>query len=249
MNDFERRRKEKAKLDYEALMKFYPFELEDLPDELWKAVPNWQGYQVSNFGRVKSFRNDKPQILKPKVSLDYLQVELFKDGKGKKFQVHRLVAQAFIPNPLNKPQVNHLDGVKFNNHVSNLDWTTAKENTRHAVDTGLVKQGEDRHDTKLTNQQVQYIRDNPLGLNTYELADLFGVNRRTISDIQRGYKYKTVGGVIREKLKGGLPRVPDNIRNQIRAEYVYGSHEFGSRALARKYGISQTTVLEIVRQT
>lgn len=64
-------------------------------------------------------------------------VTIYIDKKGKRVKIHRLVANAFIPNPDNKPYVNHIDGIRSNNRVENLEWVTASENTRHAVDTGL----------------------------------------------------------------------------------------------------------------
>jgi hypothetical protein len=107
--------------------------------EQWKAVAECNGeYQVSNLGRVKSLKHGKERILKPRrTSTGYLQTELFIKGNRKIWALHRLVALAFIDNPENKPQVNHIDGNKLNNHIDNLEWATAKENMQHAWDTGL----------------------------------------------------------------------------------------------------------------
>ncbi len=69
----------------------------------------------------------------------YLLVKLYKDGKGKKFKIHRLVSEMYIPNVKNLPQVNHIDGNKTNNHVSNLEWCTPSQNIKHAYNTGLKK--------------------------------------------------------------------------------------------------------------
>ena len=235
---------EVAKHAYKALMKFYPLTLDDLPGEEWKPIPDYEDYHVSNFGRVKSFKT-KPRIMKPAFDKGgYLQAVLSEDDKAKFFRVNRLVALCFIPNPENKPHVNHIDGNKFNNHVSNLEWATPKENQRHAAKLGLIKSGADNYQAAFTNEQVLYVRTNPLGLNTYQLAKMFGVSVSVICAIQRGKTYKAAGGPIRQvKPK---PRVPDNIRAQIRAEYVYGSKEFGSTALAKKYGVGMTTVRRIV---
>ena len=247
ITEAQRRHHELAKPAYAALMKFYPLTLDDLDGEIWRPIAGYENYQVSNYGRVKSFYNGKVKILKPAIKHVYLQVTLCKDCMHKLFSVHRLVALAFIPNPEGKPQINHRDGRKLNNYVENLEWVTGAENSQHAFATGLRAQGEESARAKFTNEQVKYIRQNPDKLTTTKLAEKFGVCRRTISDIQRGKKYKTVGGSIREKQKGGLPRVPDNLRNQIRAEYKKGSSEYGSYALAKKYGVSSTTILQIVK--
>ncbi|WPH68848.1 HNH endonuclease [Enterococcus phage EF-M80] len=106
--------------------------------EEWKDIEGYEGlYQVSNLGRVK---RSKGKYMKSERILmlfintpGYLQVMLCKNNKCKKFTVHRLVANAFIPNPENKPQVNHIDEDKTNNMVSNLEWVTAKENVNHGT--------------------------------------------------------------------------------------------------------------------
>lgn len=101
--------------------------------EIWREVEGYEGYQVSNFGRVKSLnyqRTNQERVLRPlKISSGYLQVVLWKDRKAKRLLVHRLVAQAYIPNPNNYPQVNHKDEDKTNNCVENLEWVTASYNT------------------------------------------------------------------------------------------------------------------------
>jgi hypothetical protein len=106
------------------------------------------------------------------------------NGVLKKIKVHRLVAFAFIPNPENKPQVNHIDGHKKNNHVSNLEWCTDRENKIHGHQTGLykTKRGEDNHRAKLSNKQVLEIKAMLLlGRRQKEIASIFGVAANTIS--------------------------------------------------------------------
>lgn len=122
--------------------------------ELWKDIKGYEGfYQVSNLGQVRSLcryvncgiKNNKKVVRKSKILKgkpnwnNYVQVHLSKYGKSKMLVVHRLVAQAFIPNPLNLPQVNHIDGNKFNNSVENLEWCTAKENINYSWKLGLSK--------------------------------------------------------------------------------------------------------------
>ena len=103
-------------------------------EEIWKDIEGYAGYQVSNLGNVK---NCQTNILKKQFSdtYGYLVVNLPK----KQFKVHRLVAQAFVFNPENKPQVNHIDGNKKNNHANNLEWVTNLENHHHARKIGLIQ--------------------------------------------------------------------------------------------------------------
>lgn len=101
--------------------------------EIWKDIKDFEGlYQVSSCGRVKSLRDNKgnyrEKLLKLILCKGYLYVNLLKDGKQKSYKVHRLVAEAFIPNTLNKPTVNHKDEIKTNNCVENLEWMTIREN-------------------------------------------------------------------------------------------------------------------------
>ena len=220
--------------------------------EQWRDIDGYDElYQVSSLGRVKSLKFGKIRSLKFGFSGNgYLRVCLWEDNKGKIFSVHRLVAQAFIPNPELKREVNHINGIKTDNRVENLEWCTRSENARHAFDIGLqvARQGEERHNAKLSNEKVFYIRDNPDGLNTYELTKKFNVCEATINDIQRGKIWKSIGGKIRGKLQEKKPRVPDIVREQIRAEYVRGSKVFGSTALAKKFGVAATTVRKIVNE-
>lgn len=118
----------------------------------------------------------------------YLTVMLYKDGKGKSYQVHVLVAEHFIPNPDNLPVVNHMDGNKQNPDVSNLEWCTFSENTLHAHRTGLIK--------KTSNKQV--IRISPSGkveifATLTEAAEKSGTTKCNISACCKG-KRKSAGG-------------------------------------------------------
>lgn len=109
--------------------------------EIWKNVtisPYSDYYMVSNLGNVKNISSNR--ILKQSKTKDgYLMVVMCVNGKTKTLTVHRLVAMSFIENPNNLPQVNHIDGNKKNNNVSNIEWCTAKQNMHHAVKSGLFE--------------------------------------------------------------------------------------------------------------
>lgn len=108
--------------------------------EIWKDIDGYKGiYQVNSIGVVKRIkaprggRSRVGKILKPSIVEGYYMIHLCADNKHKQINVHRLVAQSFIPNPNNKPQVNHKDCNKLNNSIDNLEWVTYKENSHHAI--------------------------------------------------------------------------------------------------------------------
>ena len=182
--------------------------------ETWKPVAGYEGlYEVSDLGRVRSldmfqFRSNgwvectfrvKGRVLKPYRTgkgEGYQTVELHKNGKGTNKKVHRLVAEAFIPNPEFLPEVNHIDGDKNNNVVSNLEWASGKDNMRHAYNTGLHPSGERVRNAKLTCEQVKSIRQeyrpNTRGLGVKSLAKKYGVGSSTIRNILLGRKWARV---------------------------------------------------------
>ena len=113
-------------------------------NEEWRDIQGFEGlYQISNHGRVKSMSNRSnhkdEMIMKQSMVQGYCQITLTKDGIQKAFKVHRLVANAFLNNPLNLPEVNHINGIKTDNKVCNLEWITALGNARHAHATGLAR--------------------------------------------------------------------------------------------------------------
>ena len=196
MTEKEKIRYEHLKSIYRDFLKFYPIELLDLEGEIWRDIAGYEGhYQISNFGRVKSFKNGKVKVRKPYIDKDgYLQIVLSKNGINKWSKIHRLVAEAFIPNLEQKPDIDHIFNNKLDNFVENLRWVTKSENNRYAYETGRVKTGEDNYRAKLTNEQafwcrkVYIPRDREFGAAA--LSRKFGINSRTMCGIVRNETYK-----------------------------------------------------------
>lgn len=176
--------------------------------EIWKDIPEYEGiYQVSNLGRVKSlsrnrknwvskFSTLKERILKQQILNGYYHVRLCIDKQYKTCLVHRLVATAFLENIENKPQVNHKNGVKTDNKVSNLEWVTKSENQNHAYATGLQSYfgGENRWNSKMTDEKVLEIRQKYATNNyTYkQLADEYNVKTVCIFKIVKRKTWKHI---------------------------------------------------------
>lgn len=165
---------------------------------MWKDVKGYEDYfMISSDGRLFSKRTNKE--LKRHIHKNgYVHVATKIGGRSGKticFKLHRLVAEMFIPNPNNLPFVNHKDGVKHNNNVSNLEWVNASINTKHAYDLGLIKpiKGFDNSQSKLTKENIEYIKFNYMPycrLNgARALSRKFNVSKTTILDIINGKRY------------------------------------------------------------
>jgi hypothetical protein len=162
--------------------------------EEWRSIKGYEGwYSVSNHGRVRRDRSAKNtyagRILKPSAeSCGYLQAHLCRGGVKRKMLLHLIVAAAFIGPCQEGKQVNHIDGVKLNNDVHNLEYVTASENMLHSFRLGLQKpvRGEKHGNSKLTENDVHTIRKMSSYKTQTEIADIFGIDHATISDIARG---------------------------------------------------------------
>ena len=175
-----------------------------MEQEIWKSVLGYEGfYEISNLGRVKSLdrqskknnRVYKGRVLNCTVRHGYREAGLRgSDGCQKHLSVHRLVAIAFIPNIENKPQVNHINGIKTDNRVENLEWCTSKENVIHAVNNRLrvAANGESHYNCKITDNDVREIRN--LYVNSKEtyatLSKKYNTTPSTIGKIIRREKRK-----------------------------------------------------------
>lgn len=184
-------------------------------NEVWKDIEGYEGlYQVSNLGCVKSLtrkvrcKNNKFRIIIGKILIPiqtkngYLFVNLWKNNKIKRVLVHRLVAETFIPNPENKPEVNHINGNKLNNYVDNLEWNTRSENTIHSYKIKLrenQKKSISQNNKKMKSKIVyQYdLNGNLIKIfpSASEAARHYGYNQSAISECCRGLRKRIYGSI------------------------------------------------------
>lgn len=176
--------------------------------EIWKSVVGYEGvYSVSNYGRLRrdnpSKRNEaKGGILENKSTRNrYHMVRLFNSPYGmkippKEIAVHSLITRAFLGERIKGYQVNHKDGNKKNNVLSNLEYVTRSDNFIHALEMGLMIPicGENHHKSKLSNKKVKYIRKQALNRNmsAVELANKFGVHKATIHRVIKKSFWKSI---------------------------------------------------------
>jgi hypothetical protein len=168
--------------------------------EVWKKIEGFENYEISTFGNVRGL----PIITKFGIATKkyplrfikkwndkkgYLYVTLINNGKKKNLLIHRLVCSAFLENKHCKAQVNHKNGIKSDNNIENLEWCTAKENLKHAVDTGLnINYGIYNYQSKLNLQDIDFIRNSDL--KQRELSLKYNISQTTISKIILRKTYK-----------------------------------------------------------
>lgn len=180
--------------------------------EIWKDIPNYEGYyQASNLGNIRSLDRwidnpnkkaktngyiKKKMILKQnKIKSGYYTTALSREGTTKAYLTHRLIAIAFLSNPLNKPQVNHKNGVKTDNNVSNLEWATRSENAIHSYENKLQisRKGSLHGSAKLSELDVLEIRSLLLKkVDKNQISEVFKISYGTVCDIEKRRRWKHI---------------------------------------------------------
>lgn len=166
-------------------------------NETWKQVRGYEGlYMVSDMGRVAGLKKQRfpAHIMRQELTENgYLRVGLFKDGKQSKKKVRRIVAEAFIPNPDGKPQVNHINGARTDNRARNLEWCTPGENLAHSFrelgrKPSAPLAGRRSPNRALTDEQADAIRKDRRGSRA--IAAEYGVSKKTVQSIRAGRTYR-----------------------------------------------------------
>lgn len=166
--------------------------------EIWKQMPGHPEYKISNFGNIKSFKIDRVNgkcIHPGDNGHGYKLIHLYENNHGERYYIHRLVASVFIQNNNNLPQINHKNGLKYDNRVNNLEWCTMSQNVKHSINVLGRKElhGEERPNSKLKQCQVKEIME-MLSLHIQQklIAEKFNVSIRAISNIKTGDRWKHV---------------------------------------------------------
>ncbi len=180
---------------------------QDVEPEAWVPIEEYEmEYEISSYGRIRSLdryvisihghRLKRGIILNPSITDGYYTVTLCKCGIAKTKRIHIIVAKTFHPNPENKPQVNHKNGNKLDNHKDNLEWNTAKENKHHAIYVlKAYSHGVNHHDAKINDSIVRHVRktfaDNP-NINKAQLARDNGIDPRNLGKLLSGKAWRHV---------------------------------------------------------
>lgn len=238
----------------------------EINGEHWETIKGCSNFKISNKGRVKSisrkirfvhavtgnehFRKTKDVILKAiKDKRGYYLVSLRgDDGLIYRTPIHRLVAESFIPNPNNYQIINHIDGVKSNNCVENLEWCNHQQNMKHAALNGLSVFGERHYKSKLTNEFVELLKIKmALGFNNCELSREYGISSKAIAEIRSGRKWQHVvipDGIIPIKERTKYPHERPVAQINCHGDIV---RKFGSYSEAARYfHIGTKTIRDIV---
>jgi len=161
--------------------------------EIFKDVKGYEGsYQVSNLGNIRSLKCNKIRILKPILRKSgYYYVTLYQNKHERKAIIHRLIGAAFLPNPQNKPEINHKNGIKADNRLENLEWVTQSENMIHSYKNGLQKplKGSLNGNAKLNEAQIKEIRQ-LYATGNYLQREIASKYNLSLANINRIVNYK-----------------------------------------------------------
>lgn len=170
-------------------------------EEIWEDLKGYEGiYLISNLGKIKkeahqrwSVRNNcysqyPSVILKQPLRRGYPSLELTKNGKGVTYSVHRLLANQFIPNPENKKEVNHINGIRTDNRIENLEWVTRTENALHSVNVLRKNVGESHSNRKITFHNSLGIRKlyqkrHELKITVAKIGEMYGISGANVCSI------------------------------------------------------------------
>lgn len=238
--------------------------------EEWRDIKGYEGsYQVSSLGKIKGLdrtiktkggtrrvfeRIKSTHVMK----IGYVGVNLSLNGKTKLHYVHRVIAQAFIPNPDDKAQVNHKDFDRQNNSILNLEWATQAENSLHAwtkkervVSDVCACIGEDKPNSVLTNDQAkEIVRLLHAGLGPKEIAEKLNINAMAIYKISQGENWKHLG-LDKSKCRNFRKRLSDKEVAIIRELYHQNDNKIGKRfftaeRLACYFSVGKTTIFNVI---
>lgn len=226
-----------------------PCEVLDLVEVLWynigrgdnmKEIQGLPNYHITEDGKVYSSVRGLRELKTRMNDKGYLDIKLL----GKNYRVHRLVAQAFIPNPNSLPQVNHIDGDKLNNYASNLEWCDNARNQQHAWDNSLQPK---RHAVNciFTQEQANAIRAEYLQTDTSQrqLAAKYSVAKTTIADLLNG-KYYNLDKIIKPLVKNkSEKRLTQEQADDIRK--LFNEQTISYNALGKMYGVDHKTIKKI----
>lgn len=224
--------------------------------EEWKDIKGYEGYyKISSYGRVKGLRRlikpyncSKGYWIDEKIIKDgtsnggYRMITLSKKGKNSIFRVHRLVAEAFIPNPYNKETVNHKDECVTNNHVDNLEWMTQAENNeygtrkaRQRVNSNVKGHQKDLSKDELTDCLIK-------GMTYKEISNKYHISKRTVISYAKDF------GISKHKLLGTDSKVYKKVEIPFRELIDLLNYGFTTANIASLYDISIPTVMKNKRK-
>lgn len=233
-----------------------------------KNINGFTGYTVNELGEVYSLgkkytdkNGEKGVFTRRKLMKQgtfrtgYKRVTLINDdGKRKTLSVHRLVANAFIENNENKPQVNHIDGNKENNNVANLEWATRKENMTHAFANKLIhgRAGENHHSNKLTEAQVRdMITEMANGANNNEIGNKYNLHPRYVSLIRSKKRWRTVWDTLdidlpkSNKIPEYKPRTNSKLPIEDQISIIKDLSTHSNIELAKKYNLDPSVISRV----